>query len=65
MKVVIEIDCDNAAFDPCPHIEVSTILSIYATRLTCELPLDAEPSDWPTRLLDTNGNTVGKVEVKK
>lgn len=69
MKLVIEIDCDNAAFDDGPETycgtEVATILRKLAT--------DFHDGDkaWfgiyyaDHNLLDSNGNTVGKVTVKE
>lgn len=59
MKLTIEINMDNAAFDPEPKDEVQRILRRLADSF----------DDWPGRnefklgLLDMNGNKVGKAEV--
>ena len=57
MKVKIEINCDNAAFDPSPIYEVSRILEDLVHRLRREMISSPEKL-----LMDGNGNTVGKLE---
>jgi hypothetical protein len=58
MKVKIEIDCDNAAFDGNWTGEVQRILrGITSGRL-----LSVEDFG-PANLRDSNGNTVGQMEV--
>lgn len=59
MRVTIEIDCDNAAFDPCPGFEIARILR--AAALLTE-DLDAGANDRRV-LKDVCGNTVGHLEV--
>ena len=60
MKVIIEIECDNAAFDSWPGGEVKRILNGIIPKLDdCKLEmLDG------SKLRDINGNTVGKLIVK-
>jgi len=63
MQITITITTDNAAFSDDPSVEVARILQKYAARLRESYPpiedLDGD------RLLDYNGNTVGKVEVSE
>lgn len=67
MKVKIEIECDNAAFDEDPQGEFGYILDqakekIDAPELFHAIQAgDARP--FSNSLRDTNGNTVGKIEV--
>lgn len=55
MKFTIEINCDSAAFEPEPQIEVQKILSDIIDELTTVF------FTGKTKLLihDINGNTVG------
>lgn len=53
MKFTLEIDCDNAAFDPSPGEEINRILSRLAE---CGEPFAAGDQ---APLFDTNGNRVG------
>ncbi len=55
MKLKIEIDCDNAAFDDEPATELSRILRVLAGRI--EEGYLPEFNGW--QILDVNGNTVG------
>lgn len=59
MKLVIEINLDNAAFQEWGgQAEVARILNRYAENV----------SEWGVgerKLLDINGNTVGTAEVQK
>lgn len=66
MKVVIEIECDNAAFEDDFGAELSHILSTVPLRVLHQRhrPGSAcDATEWSDKLLDSNGNTVGKVEV--
>lgn len=58
MQIKITIDCDNAAFDDMPGMEVSRILKGIAGRMLYGIPKDEV-------IMDINGNKVGKVEVEK
>jgi len=68
VKVLIEIDCNNAAFDEDPQGELGYILDqcnekVDAPELFQAIKAgDARPFSNPLR--DSNGNTVGKIEVK-
>lgn len=63
MIVKIEIEMDNAAFDPDPGIEVANILLELVKNLrSCRVMLDA-PGE-TCKLRDCNGNTVGFVRVE-
>jgi hypothetical protein len=59
MTITITIECDNAAFVDNPR-EVTTILERLAAELDGASLVDYRGS---TRLLDSNGNTVGSVTV--
>ena len=56
MKYVIEITCNNSAFDDCPEHEVNRILKKLAKQ-QANGPLENR------KLIDINGNYVGKVVV--
>ena len=56
MKATITIEMDNAAFDGSPMTELSAILFLAAER--------THRGEVLFSLKDTNGNTVGKLEVK-
>lgn len=56
MKYKLEINLDNDAFKPCPNRELQRILREIADILG-ERHLDDR------NILDSNGNTVGKVQV--
>lgn len=61
MKVTIEIQCDNAAFDDGPAgSEVGRILHKLANKLHSA---DLEEGEF-TRLMDYNGNHVGQMTVE-
>lgn len=63
MKVIITIDCENAAFEESPRFEVSRILTEVADRIAS---LDFnEPFDRNLTLRDHNGNKVGTMEVRE
>jgi hypothetical protein len=55
MKLNIEINCENAAFEPEPGVECARILRKLADRL------EKHVRDY--RLADYNGNVVGFAEV--
>lgn len=61
MKYTIVIDCDNAAFwndeDHEPGYELALILRKIADKQGAE--------GWSGRIMDSNGNTVGKAEVSE
>jgi hypothetical protein len=66
MKILIEIDCENAAFWPDPFEEIYRLLEQAKTKVRiqadrpeclCDAPESAD------KLLDYNGNTVGTVRV--
>lgn len=63
MRVVIEMDCNNAAFDSDaggdPRPEVARILQAAASRVERLNPPDYEGF----RLQDINGNTVGELRI--
>jgi hypothetical protein len=50
------MNCDNAAFDPEPALEVARILRALADRIEGATPYDSFP------LQDANGNTIGAAE---
>lgn len=53
----IYIDCDNAAFEPEPGVELGRILTEVAVRLKRDPYLETSTTG---KLRDANGNTVGK-----
>ena len=57
MIYIIEINIDNAAFDPA-DIEVKRILNGLANQIE-----SATGEDWEKGLYDFNGNRVGKAEL--
>jgi len=57
MKLVIEINTDNSAFDEYPHLETMRILQNYVRQIGDR---ECIPSG---TMRDINGNTVGKVNV--
>jgi hypothetical protein len=59
MMCRIDINCDNAAFEDDPTMEVARILRALADRLTHASPDEAYP------LRDINGNAVGSLEFTK
>jgi hypothetical protein len=55
MKLVVEINLDNAAFSDRPsHFEVARILTDYANKL-----IENDGDGWQRGLKDINGNAVG------
>ena len=67
MKVQIEFDCDNAAFDGTPYQlyeEITKILKQASAKLSDQfyrMPTTACASS--QKLLDYNGNTIGYVRL--
>lgn len=58
MKLIIEIDLSNAAFDPCPNQEISNILM----ELGQDIMIDGPECK---TIRDSNGNTCGKVKINR
>lgn len=58
MKFVIEIECDNEAFDGKAMKEVARILDSQSHKLKYNDD-GAEKPDWADTLRDVNGNRVG------
>lgn len=56
----LEIECDNAAFDPNPAAELARILSTCAVRL--DGVREGEGFDW--LVFDINGNRVGTMRLE-
>ena len=54
MKFILEINCDNVAFERSPEVEVSYILDNISKRV--------EDGEVEGNVKDTNGDTVGKFE---
>ena len=67
MKLLIEIDTENDAFQPNPAQELARILqklaqNLIMSELNQSLPM---PGMWyETKIMDVNGNTVGMVSLK-
>lgn len=58
--VNVEFDCDNAAFAEMPDSEIAFVLK-QAARKAQE---NADPgATYMSRLTDSNGNTVGRMEI--
>lgn len=58
MRIAITIDTANAAFDDSPETEVSYLLHGVAGAMLINGVRETSHA-----ILDTNGNTVGRVEV--
>jgi hypothetical protein len=54
-KVVIEIECENEAFDPSPEQEIASILRDLSDRLLST----GDIREGSPRLYDSDGNHVG------
>ncbi len=69
MKLRIEIDMDGAAFEECNGDEVARVLRDVADRIDgadlFAAPVSLYPSEPADVLMDSNGNTCGRVEVVK
>jgi len=60
MKLIIEIEMDNEAFENLPGVEISRILRKFAYNIKLD---EIEPKDqW--LLLDFNGNRVGTARIE-
>lgn len=63
MKIMVEINMDNAAFDAppdSPGIEVARILRKACDRIERDAPY---PFEWESALADSNGNRVGCITI--
>lgn len=60
MKFVLEIDCDNRAFEEDAFYEVCRLLSQESKKMSRWVGND--PHGWKSLLVDSNGNTVGKTQ---
>lgn len=60
MKFKIEIECDNAAFAPTEHLPLPESACLGVRRILKRIdPWDV--AEWGERkVMDTNGNTVGR-----
>lgn len=69
MKVIVEIECDNAAFEGKNFVpQVAWILGTAAgklQRLLGRAPTVCDALEVDDKLLDTNGNTVGRVVIER
>lgn len=75
MKIIIEFECDNAAFedgciyDGCIYSELRQVFHQAERKILNQLAREpATVCDTPEaadKLLDTNGNTIGKVVVER
>lgn len=61
MKLVIEMELDNAAFEDNHGGEMSRILRKFASKVE-DHPTLCPPFEWA--LLDHNGNRVGKARIE-
>ena len=61
MKFVLEINCDNAAFDDDVFQELSHILRIELTKM--EHWIGDNSKEWVSTLVDHNGNKVGTARL--
>lgn len=67
MKVTMEFECDNAAFEDGCLLEEMGRMFEQAYR-KCEIQLGRRDvlcshPEWCDKIIDSNGNTVGRVEV--
>lgn len=61
MKILVEIDTDNAAFRDAPHLEIQRILNSAAH--LAGGPYSNIHVEWECKLQDANGNTVGFIKA--
>lgn len=65
VKIEVEIDCENAAFDPDPLPEIHRLVS----QLPWKVPPILSHPDFSGKamvgLRDVNGNTVGSIKVER
>jgi len=59
MKIVIEVGCDNAAFDGCLFQELQRILNTVPEKVEAMFDRDVSANE----LRDIDGNTVGSIRV--
>lgn len=68
MKVTLEINMDNAAFEDNPF-ELRSLLLIAATKVENQMMRDENviciAPEADDKILDSNGNTVGFVKLEK
>ena len=62
MKLKIEIDCNNDAFQPAPVWEIVAILAAASRKLENKWTQGEKLQD---DLFDCNGNKVGKMSLSK
>lgn len=69
MKLTIELEMDNAAFDENPTLELSRIMETVAGKVSRQLQREdgciCVALEIDDKLLDANGNTVGFVRLEK
>jgi hypothetical protein len=58
-KVVIEIECENDAFEPHPEVEVASILRDLSDRLLSA----GDIQEGNPKLYDSDGNHVGTIRL--
>lgn len=58
-SVLIEFDCENAAFDE-DNSEIADILA----KISNSFRNSIYPEDVPAIIMDSNGNRVGKIELE-
>lgn len=63
MKITIEIDTDNAAWEQFER-ELKSVLE-RARRKISDIETYADNQFGPAYILDTNGNTTGKITITK
>jgi len=68
VKIKIEVDCSNAALHDDLHGELTHILGTIPDKVCNQLERDGrcicEALESDDKLLDSNGNTVGRLEVR-
>lgn len=66
MKFKLEIECDNAAFEPHPTYEIARILRRLADDIDGAPATALELAGWiGPKLRDISGNQVGQAKVTK
>ncbi len=63
MKLKLEIECGNSAFDDEPLAEIARILDEQAKKM--QRWVGDGSKQWDSTLHDINGNKVGKAELKE
>jgi hypothetical protein len=64
MKLIIEIEMENAAFEDGRWDEVSRILRTAQRKVERAVGYNPEAGQFDANLLDINGNTVGSVKLR-